>query len=186
MDLPTQNNEFQIADTDDVSWAARSKIWAGRAAQSILNFQKSARPASLILAGQGASLRLDGGSLLVKNGLTHFPQKKEVHRFFKGAQDIPKRIIILDGSGCLTFDVLSWLAEQDVALIRIDWRGNVVCVASRIGYSANPFRVRWQRETRENPELRLEFAVGKITEKIEKSIVTLEKRCAKMTLGTRP
>jgi CRISPR-associated endonuclease Cas1 len=70
---------------------------------------------------------------------------------------------------------LSWLAEQNVSLVRIDWRGNVVCVASKSGYAANSYRVQWQRELRENHQRRMEFSIGKITEKIENSIATLEK-----------
>jgi CRISPR-associated protein Cas1 len=80
-----------------------------------------------------------------------------------------------EGSGSVSFDVLSWLAEQKVSLIRIDWKGEIVCVAGASGYSANPFRVRWQLETRENPEQRNEFCRSLITRKIEASILTLEK-----------
>jgi CRISP-associated protein Cas1 len=53
-----------------------------------------------------------------------------------------------------SFDVLSWLAEQDVSLIR---------------------RVQWQRETRADEIPRMEFSISKITQKIENSISTLEK-----------
>jgi CRISP-associated protein Cas1 len=81
----------------------------------------------------------------------------------------------LDGSGSISFDVLSWLAEQKVSLIRIDWKGGIVCVAGASGYSANPFRVRWQLETRENPAQRNDFCRSIITQKIEASILTLEK-----------
>jgi CRISP-associated protein Cas1 len=88
---------------------------------------------------------------------------------------LPERIILLDGSGSISFDVLSWLAEQKVSFIRIDWKGDIVCVAGASGYSANPFRVKWQIETRENPEQRNEFCRSLITRKIEASIVTLEK-----------
>jgi CRISP-associated protein Cas1 len=72
-------------------------------------------------------------------------------------------------------DVLSWLAEQKVSFIRINWKGDIVSVAGASGYSANPFRVRWQLETRENPEQRNEFCRSIITRKIEASIITLEK-----------
>ena len=81
----------------------------------------------------------------------------------------------MDGSGSISFDVLSWLAEQKVVLIKIDWKGDIVCVAGASGYSANLFRVRWQLETRENPEQRNEFCRSLITRKIEARIVTLEK-----------
>jgi CRISP-associated protein Cas1 len=68
------------------------------------------------------------------------------------------RSALLDGSGSISFDVPSWLAEQKVSFIRIDWKGDIVCVAGASRYSANPFRVRWQLETRENPGQTNEFA----------------------------
>jgi CRISPR-associated endonuclease Cas1 len=129
----------------------------------------------LILSGHGISLRIEGGSLTIRNGFTHYPQKQETYRFFKGELAIPHRIIILDGSGSISFDVLSWLAEQGVSLIRIDWRGDLVCVVSRSGYAANRYRVQWQREMRDDKTLRMEFSISKIAQKIENSISTLEK-----------
>jgi CRISP-associated protein Cas1 len=110
-----------------------------------------------------------------KNGLTHYPQEREAYLFFRRDADLPERIILMDGSGSVSFDVLSWLNEQQVSLIRIDWRGDIVCVAGASGYSANPFRVQWQLETRNNPGLRIEYCRSIITQKIEASISTLEK-----------
>ncbi len=57
-----------------------------------------------------------------KTDFTHYPQARETFLFFRGDIDLPERIIVLDGSGSISFDVLSWLAEQKVSLIRIDWR----------------------------------------------------------------
>jgi CRISP-associated protein Cas1 len=82
---------------------------------------------------------------------------------------LPERIILLDGNGSISFDVLSWLAEQKVALIRIDWKGDIVCVAGAQGYSANPFRVKWQLETRENPAKRNDFCRSIITQKLKRA-----------------
>lgn len=161
---------------DDMAWAKRCEFWAGR-------FQKlSGRRAirerphqPLILSGHGITLRIENGALTIRSGFTHYPQKQETYRFFKGELSIPERIIVLDGSGSVSFDVLSWLSEQGVSLIRINWRGEAICVASRSGYSTNPFRVQWQRETRADEMKRIEFAISKITQKIENSILTLEK-----------
>ena len=133
-----------------------------------------AQPA-LILAGHGVSLRIEGGALTIQNGFTHYPQRREIIRYFRGDVALPERIILLDGSGSISFDVLSWLAEQKVSLIRIDWKGDIVCVAGASGYSANPYRVRWQLETRENPGQRNEFCRSIITQKIEATVITLEK-----------
>lgn len=161
---------------DDRQWCARSQLWNGRTIKAASVRAKRERPRTpLILSGHGMSLRIDGGALTIRNGFTHYPQKQEIYRFFKGEPAIPDRIIILDGSGSISFDVLSWLAEQDVSLVRIDWRGEMVCVASRSGYAASPYRVQWQRDVRADETRRMEFSISKITQKIENSISTLEK-----------
>ena len=163
-------------DVDDTQWATRSSMWQARVEKAYARRTKRAKAApALILAGHGVSLRIENGALTIQNGFTHYPQQREIIRYFRGDVALPERIILLDGSGSISFDVLSWLAEQKVALIRIDRKGDIVCVAGASGYSANPFRVRWQLETRENPEQRNDFCRSIITKKIEASILTLEK-----------
>jgi CRISP-associated protein Cas1 len=147
---------------DDHNWRIRSELWNRRSSETASRRAKRERQREpLVLCGHGVSLRVEGGSLLIRNGLTDYPQKQELYHFFKGELAIPERIILLDGSGSISFDVLSWLAEQNVSLIRIDWRGDVVCVASRSGYAAKPFRVQWQRGTRNDENLRMEFSISK-------------------------
>jgi CRISPR-associated protein Cas1 len=163
-------------EEDDLAWATRSGMWQSRVEKASARRTKRAKPPpALILAGHGVSLRIENGALTIQNGFTHYPQKREIIRYFRGDVALPERIILLDGSGSISFDVLSWLAEQKVSFIRINWKGDIVCVAGASGYSANPFRVRWQLETRENPEQRNEFCRSIITRKIEASIITLEK-----------
>ena len=163
-------------EEDDIAWATRSGMWQSRVAKASARRTKRAKAQpALILAGHGVSLRIENGALTIQNGFTHYPQQREIIRYFRGDVALPERIILLDGSGSISFDVLSWLAEQKVSLIRIDWKGDIVCVAGASGYSANPFRVRWQLETRENPEQRNEFCRSIITRKIEATIITLEK-----------
>jgi CRISP-associated protein Cas1 len=163
-------------DADDTDWATRSNMWQGRLQKALARRTKRSKPPpALILAGHGVSLRVENGALAIRSGFTHYPQKREIIRYFRGDVALPERIILLDGSGSISFDVLSWLAEQKVSLIRIDWKGDIVCVAGASGYSANAFRVRWQLETRENPEQRNDFCRSIITRKIEASILPLEK-----------
>jgi CRISPR-associated protein Cas1 len=158
------------------AWATRSKIWQSRVERASVRRTKRAKPQSaLILAGHGVSLRIHGGALEIKNGLTHYPQQRETYLFFRGDADLPERIILSDCSGSISFDVLSWLGEQKISLIRIDWRGGIVCVGGASGYSANPLRVQWQLETLGNPALRIEYCRSIISKKIESSILTLEK-----------
>ena len=163
-------------EEDDIAWATRSSMWRTRVEKASARRTKRAKPApALTLAGHGVSLRIEGGALTIQNGFTHYPQQRETIRYFRGDLSLPERIILIDGSGSVSFDVLSWLAEQKVSLIRIDWKGDIVCVAGASGYSANPHRVRWQLETRKNPERRNDFCRSLITRKIDATIVTLEK-----------
>jgi CRISPR-associated protein Cas1 len=157
------------------SWQTRSEHWIAethRTAKKRRIRERQKEP--LILCGHGLSLRVDGGTLLIRNGLTHYPQQREEFRFFKGDPAIPPRIIMLDGSGCISFEGIDWLAVQRVPLVRIDWKGEVVSVLTCSGYSADREKVRWQVETRADPARRIEFATNLITEKIAGSIETLQ------------
>lgn len=160
--------------TDDPAWHDRSEVWSRRALRDTARRAKRECPRTpLILSGHGVSLRIEGGALSIRNGFTHYPQKQETHRFFKG--ELAERIIMLDGSGNVSFDVLAWLSEQRVSLITINWKGEVSSFTSPTGYAANPFRVNWQIATREHPRKRMEFCVSLIAKKIEASILALEK-----------
>ncbi len=112
--------------------------------------------------------------MAIRNGFTHYPQSQETYRFFRGEFAIPPRIVMLDGSGSVSFDVLAWLSEQNVPLIRVDWQGNVQSVLTSNGYAANQHRVQWQRDTRANPKQRMAFSIDLIKRKIEDCIKTLE------------
>jgi CRISPR-associated protein Cas1 len=162
--------------SEDDDWLVRNKHWISEAERATRPRRRRERQKEpLILCGHGVSLRVDGGTLLIRNGLTHYPQQREEFRFFKGDPTIPPRVIMLDGSGSISFDVLDWLGEQRVALIRIDWKGEVVTVLASSGFSADQAKLRWQVETRADPARRIEFATKLIIEKIANSMKTLEK-----------
>jgi CRISPR-associated protein Cas1 len=164
-----------LAAGDDHEWADRSRHWARRGTSPKDKRARRKRSLdSLILAGHGVSLRIEAGTLLVRNGFTHYPQKQETFRFFKGDADLPPRIIMLDGSGSITFDVLTWLNEQKVPLVKIDWTGNAVTVVSGDSFAANRERVAWQTETRSDRRKRMEFCNALIARKIEGCMQTLE------------
>lgn len=162
---------------DDIAddWAIRSEFWLTEIAQSAPKRKLRQRnPKPLILNGHGISMRIEGGSLVIRDGFTHYPQKQTRYRFFPRDLELPERILLLDGSGTLSFDVLSWLSEQNTSLARIKASGEVVTVASGTGYAADRQKVEWQKATRESPEKRLAFAADLIRQKIASSIPTLE------------
>src|SRR3990167_5653379 len=107
-------------------WADQSEYWRVADAGAVTDRRRRDRNTKpLILCGHGVSLRVESGSLIVRDGFTHYPQAHASHRFFRGDLSLPPRIFLIDGSGTLSFDVLTWLSEQGVALVRIDWTGNV-------------------------------------------------------------
>jgi len=164
-----------IENACNSEWGIQSENWIAELAK----LQKSRKlrernPNPLILSGHGNSMRIDKGTLLIKEGFTHFPQKPIGHRYFKGDLELPETIMLLDGSGSLSFDVLSWLSEQAVSLVRIKWNGEVAIVCNGSGYAADQNKVDWQRELRNNSEKRLAFAKDLISRKLKNSIVTLQ------------
>lgn len=127
----------------------------------------------MILCGHGVSLKIDKGTLLIRDGFTHWPQERRELRLFKGARDLPPRIVMLDGSGSLSFDVVSWLSEQRIPLVRLNYQGDVASVIGGAGFAMCPDKVRWQIETRDDPEKRLAFSCDLIGRKLESSLETL-------------
>lgn len=165
----TEIRSDEIAD----EWAIRSEFWNYEIGNSKPKRRKRERNCSpLILCGHGVSLRIENGALAIRDGFTHYPQKQVSYRYFRGDLDLPPRILLLDGSGTLSFDVLSWLAEQGVVLARIKWTGEIAVAG--VGFAVDPDKVEWQRSTRADNAKRLAFASDLIRRKVEASIATLE------------
>lgn len=156
------------------NWRDRCEFWSESPAPERQRKRRERSSEPLILCGHGISLRVEGGTLAVKNGFTHYPQKQETFRYFCGDLDRPARIIAVDGSGALTFDVLDWLAEQDIPLIRVSWTGEVTTVAGGTGYSADREKVDWQRKMRDDARERAIFSADLIRRKIDNSAETLK------------
>lgn len=155
---------------DDHDWAERSEYW--------LNYQKPTRGAPkkfkyrepLILCGHGVNIRVDHNTLLVRNGFTHYPQKVEQFRFFPGDANLPDRIILLDGSGGLTFDALNWMSDQLIEFVRLDWRGETTNVGTNTGYSGDRRLIAKQlamKGTKTEVAIARDLIANKITASIE-------------------
>lgn len=157
------------------NWANRAEFWLKQYGKSLPKRKLRERnPAPLILNGHGVSLRIENGTLVIRDGFTHYPQKRGEYRFFPRDLELPSRILLLDGSGTLSFEVLTWLAEQGVALARVKASGEVATVASGTGYVADREKVDWQLAMRADLSKRLEFAADLIRRKVLSSIPTLE------------
>src|SRR5262245_12816611 len=89
-----------------------------------LDFRRSGSSRDTVLQNQVERAARE----IVKNGFTHYPQKREEWRFFPGHPDLPTRIVVVDGDGALTFGVLAWLATQQIPLVQINWRGEAIVV----------------------------------------------------------
>ena len=163
------------SQNNDDEWAERCGYWL-RALEAGTPKRKRREPESnpLVLVGHGLSMQVDGGSLLIRDGHTHYPAERREYRFFKGGLDLPPRIIIVDGSGNLSLDALDWLAEQSIDLIRLGYDGRIITLAGNNGYSADRQKVTWQIATRANEKKRLEFTLPLIEGKIKETLYDLE------------
>jgi CRISPR-associated endonuclease Cas1 len=165
----------QVVDRieDDRAWAERSSFWLEDArTQPRKRRAKTDTREPLILSGHGVSLRVDSGTLLIRNGFTHYPQQREEWRLFPGHWRHPSRIVVLDADGGLSFDVLAWLSAQAIPLIQINWRGEALQVVGGTGSAIDRRLVDKQLAARTNG-LGLKLAQRLIAEKIVSSIDTL-------------
>ncbi len=162
-----------INDSND-EWPIRCAYWQSEYRKQIPKRKRRETPKTgLVLTGNGLSINVDKGRLIIKDGFTHYPQKAARFEFFKGALDIPPRIVIVDGNGSISIDAISWLSEQRVDLIRLAYDGHIQTIMSANGYAADPKLVAWQQETQNNEKARLKFAIPLIRSKIEETIKTL-------------
>lgn len=161
-------------DQSAFGWFDRSEYWSAKSRENPFNHRNNKRRdrRPLIICGHGASLQIDRGTLFVKDGLTHYPQKREELRYFRGDPHLPNRIIILDASGSLSFHVLAWLNEQEIPLIHLNWQGETICVANS-NYSADPKKVIDQHKALLNGKAKREFR-RLIIQKFKNSILTLK------------
>lgn len=172
----------QLAELDRPhasDWQVRGEHWMRHSANIAAANPRKKRERNtvpLILCGHGASLRIRHGALIIRDGFTHYPQQQKTYCFFPRDLDLPPRIILLDGSGSLSFDVLTWLSQQEISLARVSWSGEVAAIANGNGYSGDPDKLRWQRETRTDQSRRFAFATDRIRSKLICSLQTLEEQ----------
>ena len=169
MTLTTSVSEV---DSDDL-WAERGNYWISKL-NPVPQYKARRRRIihkPLVLSGHGIRLNIDRGTLLIKCGYTHYPQKREEYRFFPSDRQLPSRIVILDGDGSITFDALEWLSVQNVPLVQISWRGEVVSVGGAY-YGASPDLVKHQLEILNSGE-GFEYSKWLIQKKIENCRATI-------------
>ena len=174
MSIAAQDSARTI-ERDDTDWAERSVYWLD---QSPIEFTKRAtrkrwirKP--LVLTGHGIRLRSENGSLVIADGLTHYPQRQQQLRLFPGDWRLPSRIVILDSKGSITFDALSWMSEQNIPLVQINWKGEVINVAGGNGYAADQQLIEVQRAAQKDGRW-VEIVRQLISEKISNAIETLD------------
>ncbi len=162
-------------DLDGSEWAERGDYWQKQVAVELKHNDRIKRRLNLplILSGHGVRLRIDRGTLLIRGGFTHYPQQQEEWRFFPKDRRLPSRIIILDGDGGITFDAIEWLSTQGIALIQINWRGEVISVGGNFGYAADLEIIKAQDAILNSP-YGSQFANYIIRQKIENSITTIK------------
>jgi CRISPR-associated endonuclease Cas1 len=128
------------ADQDDAVWAERGDYWQDHA--SITQPQPHRRDKRsvhepLILTGHGVQFRIEQGTLVIRNGFTHYPQRRQEWRFFPGDRALPLRIIVLDADGSISLHVVSWLARHGIPLVLLDWQGQVTSVLNGDGIASH-------------------------------------------------
>lgn len=168
------NVNYLHTDTasDDLAWATRAEHWQRDKVRGPRGRPSKRRePEALILSGHGVNLRVEHGALVVQNGFTHYPQKRETWRFFPSDRRVPSRIVLLDADGSVSFDVLAWLSARDIPMIHINWQGEVMTVGGQ--RAIDPKLYRAQLAAQES-KAGLSLATELVRKKIAASLDTLQ------------
>lgn len=161
--------------SDAGEWADRCQYWEQLSeAQKPARKRREKQSAPLIISGYGFVISVDKKRLIIRGGITRYPQKVSEQVFYKGSLDLPPRVVIVDGKGTMSVDALDWISEQGMALIRIKYDGTSAIIMSPNGFAADPDKVAWQYATRSDPVAKLAFATKITREKLTASIETLE------------
>jgi len=174
MSPPLGEAQIPHKDANENDWAVRGDYWLKKL-NPVSQYKPRKRRIThkpLVLGGHGIRLKVNCGTLLITCGFTHYPQKREEHRFFPQDRQLPSRIVILDGDGSVTLDALEWLSGQGVPLVQIDWRGEVASFGGA-AYAYNPELVKRQLELRDNGA-GLGFARWLVIEKIKQACETIK------------
>lgn len=148
-------------------WSERCEHWLTVSEKSQPKRRKRERRSHpLVISGNGSSLRVDKGTLVIRDGFTHYPQEQTTYRFFRGDLDVPTRIILIDGSGTLSFAVLDWLREQGVCLVRLNWNGKATMAVGGEGSPTDFDKLKWQIEARTSADEQLAFGRGLLCDKL--------------------
>ena len=164
----------QFEKAEDFDWASRSRFWLEQSSLKVPRRRRERESNPLILNGHGLSIRVHRGTLVIRDGNTHYPAEQREWRFFNGSLDIPPVIVVIDGSGEITLDAIDWLAAQDVSLIRLRWNGQFMSLVTAGGQAATAENIRWQDETRQNPEKRWRFGHDLILRKVRSTLQSME------------
>lgn len=149
------------------AWSERCEYWLSVSEKSEPKRRKRERRSHpLVISGHGSSLGVDKGTLVIRDGFTHHPQARTTYRFFQGDLEIPKRIILIDGSGTLSFAVLDWLREQGVCLVRLNWNGKATMAVGGEGSPTDFDKLKWQIEARTSADQQLAFGRDLLGEKL--------------------
>lgn len=124
------------AEQDDAVWAERGDYWQDHASITQPRTRRRDKRSvhePLILTGHGVQFRIEQGTLVIRNGFTHYPQRRQEWRFFPGDRALPSRIVVLDGDGSISLHVVTWLARHGIPLVLLDWQGQVTSVLNGDG-----------------------------------------------------
>src|SRR5215472_7604977 len=130
----------------------------------------SSKPGAIAVAGYKTSLRVFAGKLEIKQGET-------VEYIQPGRFRAPRCIILLHPNGFMTFDAMTWLAQNGIPMISVNWQDettNILMSDCSVGEALyNKELVETQLALARDPAQALAISKRLISAKIHNSVNTL-------------
>jgi len=100
------------------------------AAKTVSQFPNSLQPRHgvVTLFGYGIQIRVDGGHLILEDGIGADRRFARLPRVGHGL----KRLVVIGADGCVSLAALRWLADQDAAFIMLERNGKVLAATGPV------------------------------------------------------
>jgi CRISPR/Cas system-associated endonuclease Cas1 len=122
----------------------------------------------LVLTGCGLDMRVNSGSLQIRDGFPHNGSVRETV-IYRGLNTV-EHIVILGQSGALTFEAIRWMVDQNILVTFLDHEGRIIT-------SLMPENHVWgivkKRQATASEELKRKIAKWLLIEKVEEQVRTL-------------
>lgn len=124
----TQNKPMPVPDAKTIgeNWRLTGERFEGLAKKTLEKEEKKTGERIIIIAGNGANLKVERDCLVITYGITHTTTELNREEICRGVHNV-SRILWANATGNISSNALGWMNQQKINFLMLDKDGNRVC-----------------------------------------------------------